>query len=234
MLEEIKKFYRIGLVYSSNAIEGFTYTESETKVLLEDGLTAGGKPFKDAMAVVGHAKAYDYMFSLLKLDGFAEKDLLFMHSLLAGSLDNQATPGTYRDINVFITGSKNPLPDHVEVPRLMAETFGEFDKAKDDFPPVILAAWLHKEIARVHPFADGNGRVARLAMNTVMIQRGHLPIIIPPILRSQYIQSLEISRVDPNSFYGFICECQINSQSDMIRLLKPLDSKDAKIKGPKL
>ena len=61
--EEIKEhdeYYRIGLTYSSNALEGNTLTLTETKVLLEDGLTAGGKPLKDCYEAVGHTKAYDY------------------------------------------------------------------------------------------------------------------------------------------------------------------------------
>lgn len=87
LLREIRDFYRVGIVYSSNAIEGCTYTLSETKILLEDGLTAGGKPLKDAYAVTGLARAYDYMFGLLHGAGLAEEDLLTMHGLLGGGLD---------------------------------------------------------------------------------------------------------------------------------------------------
>ena len=64
------------MTYTSNAIEGNTLTESETKVLLEDGLTVGGKPFKDFLEAEGHAKAYDYMFSLINSDDITEDDIL--------------------------------------------------------------------------------------------------------------------------------------------------------------
>ena len=57
MLDEIKDYYRIGLTWSSNALEGNTLTESETKVLLEDGLTVGGKPLRDTFEALGHATA---------------------------------------------------------------------------------------------------------------------------------------------------------------------------------
>jgi Fic family protein len=66
MLKQIKDYYRIGLTWSSNALEGNTLTESETKVLLEDGLTVGGKPLRDTFEALGHAKAYDFMFTLLE------------------------------------------------------------------------------------------------------------------------------------------------------------------------
>ena len=77
-LKEIQDFYRVEIVYSSNALEGYTYTIFETKILLEDGLTAGGKPMRDAYAVLGHARAYDYMFSLFNKSSISENDILFM------------------------------------------------------------------------------------------------------------------------------------------------------------
>ena len=44
LLEQIKNYYRIGLTYTSNALEGNSLTETETKIVLEDGITIGGKP----------------------------------------------------------------------------------------------------------------------------------------------------------------------------------------------
>ena len=62
---QIKAFYRIGFTWTSNALEGNSLAESETKVLIEDGLTIGGRPLRDMFEAVDHAKAYDYMFTLL-------------------------------------------------------------------------------------------------------------------------------------------------------------------------
>lgn len=59
LLSQIKNYYRIGLTWTSNALEGNTLTESETKVLLEDGLTVGGRPLRDTFEALGHASAYD-------------------------------------------------------------------------------------------------------------------------------------------------------------------------------
>lgn len=61
-LKELEAYFRVGLTYSSNALEGNTLTISETKILLEDGLTVGGKPLKYTFEALGHAKAYDFMF----------------------------------------------------------------------------------------------------------------------------------------------------------------------------
>ena len=52
-IKELDAYFKIGLTYSSNALEGNTLTISETKVLLEDGLTAGGKPLKDRLEAIG-------------------------------------------------------------------------------------------------------------------------------------------------------------------------------------
>ena len=81
MLEQIKAYYKIGLTWSSNALEGNTYTESETKVLLEDGLTVGGKPLRETFEVLGHGKAYAFMFTLIKRKEITEEHVLTMHKL---------------------------------------------------------------------------------------------------------------------------------------------------------
>ena len=90
---------------SSNALEGNTLTESETKVLLEDGLTVGGKPLRDTFEALGHAKAYDFMFSLLGKHEITETDILTMHKLFYSDIDGKAA-GVYRNIPVFISLSE--------------------------------------------------------------------------------------------------------------------------------
>lgn len=54
LLRQLKDYYKIGLTYSSNAVEGNSLTETETKVILENGLTVGGKPLKDCLEAIGH------------------------------------------------------------------------------------------------------------------------------------------------------------------------------------
>lgn len=55
-LKSLRAFYRVGLTYSSNAIEGNSLTETETKVVIEDGLTVGGKPLRDVYEALGHPR----------------------------------------------------------------------------------------------------------------------------------------------------------------------------------
>ncbi|NTV79420.1 MAG: Fic family protein, partial [Clostridiales bacterium] len=71
----------------------------------------------------------------------------------------------------------------------------------------------------IHPFKDGNGRIARLLMNTALIQEGYLPTVIPPVLRHEYIELLEKAHRDDKPFEHFIAERVIESQKEIMRLL---------------
>lgn len=115
LLGQIKSYYRIGLTWSSNALEGNTLTESETKILLEDGLTVGGKPLRDTFEALGHAQAYDFMFTLLGRREITEEDALTMHRMFYKDIDGEAA-GRYRDRPVIITGSKYPVCKVEKIP----------------------------------------------------------------------------------------------------------------------
>ena len=108
LLTQIKNYFRISLTWSSNALEGNTLTEIETKVLLEDGLTVGGKALREIFEVLGHANAYDLMFTLLSRHEITEADTLAMHRALYKDIDSK-TAGRYRDRSAIITGSQYPV-----------------------------------------------------------------------------------------------------------------------------
>ena len=88
-VKELDTYFRIGTTYSSNALEGNSLTLSETKVLLEDGITVGGKPIRDCYEATGHARAYDYMLEIARGGPlqFHETDILHLHGLFYGSID---------------------------------------------------------------------------------------------------------------------------------------------------
>ena len=86
-VKELDAYFRIGMTYTSNALEGNSLTLSETKVLLEDGITVGGKPIRDCYEATGHARAYDYMLETARGGPlqFREEDILRLHALFYGS-----------------------------------------------------------------------------------------------------------------------------------------------------
>ncbi|MDR3176055.1 MAG: Fic family protein [Desulfovibrio sp.] len=226
LLDQLKSYYRIGLVYTSNALEGFTYSESETRILIEEGLTAGGKSLRDALAVTGHAKACDYMFELLHSATIAEENVLFFHKLLEGSLDNESVPGEYRTTAAFVfsKGTGKTFLKPSQIPVAMEDFFSFAANERDKYHPVEFAAILHKKLVSIHPFADGNGRVSRLVMNASLIQKSFLPIIIPPILRAEYIDSLNASdQGNDSGFMNFMFRRQIEGQKEIIRLIEGED-----------
>jgi Fic family protein len=218
MLKEIKAYYRVGLTWSSNALEGNTLTETETKVLLEDGLTAGGKPLRDTFEALGHAQAYDFMFSLIRSRKITVTDSRTMHRMFYRDID-EACAGKYRDKQVFITGSDYPLCLPERIATEMEELFAWVVSSRKNFHPVEFAARLHKRFVFIHPFIDGNGRVARLLMNTALIQDGYMLAVIPPVLRQEYINSLELARKDDRHFIDFIAGRVYETQKEIMRLL---------------
>ena len=86
--------------------------------------------------------------------------------------------------------------------------------------PVVFSAMVHKRFVLIHPFGDGNGRVARLLMNLALLQEGYTITVIPPILRSEYISALEKAHVDDRDFITFIAERVKETQRDYLRLLQ--------------
>ena len=112
VVKQFKDYYRIRLTYTSNAIEGSTLTESETKVIIEDGITIGGKSLREHYEAIGHAKAYDHIYSLLN-KSISEDDVLYLHKLFFQQI-NPENAGRYRQKNVLITGT-----DYRKVPELM-------------------------------------------------------------------------------------------------------------------
>lgn len=220
MLVQLRKYYRLGLTWTSNAIEGSSYTESETKILLEDGITVAGKTLRETMATLGHAKAYDYMFSLLAQKGLTERDVLTMHEMLEGGMET-GSAGEYRNSAVFVTGTTFKFPSAAKVPGLMRTLFEKTIPGLSLLHPVIQAAQIHKELVTIHPFSDGNGRVARLAMNTLLIQQGYMPVQIYPVTRQEYIDSLRQAQVhgDDADFIELILQQEIESQKEILRIL---------------
>ena len=219
MLEQIQDYYRVRLTWTSNALEGNSLTESETKVLLEDGLTVGGKPLRDVFEAVDHAKAYDYMFSVFRERRIDEQTVLKMHELFYQNIEPEYA-GRYRDVRVLITGSQYPVAAPEKIQKEMDRLFEWVEKGREKYHPVEFAAQLHKRFVFIHPFKDGNGRVARLIMNLALIQDGYLPVIVPPILRGDYVSLLERAHRDDGDFMEFIAEREFESQKEILRLFQ--------------
>jgi len=221
-LRQLKEYYRIGLTWASNALEGNSLTESETKVVIEDGITVGGKPLRDYFEAIGHSDAFDLLYRLAKGDAITEQDILELHRLFYYRIDSEHA-GKYRERNVIITGTDYLPPAASALPAAMAEFVAEIPLLRK-MHPVIYAALLHLKLVTIHPFVDGNGRSARLLMNLALLQAGYPITIIPPVLRGDYIAALrESNRGNNEPFINFITCSVWESQREYLRLLTSLD-----------
>lgn len=221
VVKQLRDYYRVGLTYTSNAIEGNTLTESETKVIIEDGLTIGGKSLREHFEAIGHAKAYDHIYSLLD-SHISEGDVLHLHSLFFGQIDAE-NAGKYRQKNVIITGTDYLPPDYIEVPVLMAKHIENFNKEPEHSHPLEWAGDLHAEFESIHPFIDGNGRIGRLLLSVTAMKSGYCPVIVPPIRRAAYISALQkTNRGDLVTLRFFVLSVIQEEMKSLLRLVENL------------
>ena len=222
-LKSLREYYRVGLTYTSNALEGNSLTESETKVVIEDGLTIEGKPLRDHYEAVGHAKAYDYVYQITEKEGLTEEDIQNLHRLFYQQIDAEKA-GHYRNVKVYISGSSYAVAAVSKIPGEMQKLVKWYNDNEKKLHPIELAATLHQRFVFIHPFVDGNGRVARLLMNLALLRNGFTIAIIPAILRHEYIYSLETAHTRPEVFTDFIADRVIATQFDLLRLMRDDDT----------
>jgi Fic family protein len=187
--ENLDNWFAVELTYNSNALEGNTLTRQETAVVIEKGLTVAGKSIREHLEATNHAEALSYVKTLVKNNEITEKDILAIHGLILKGIDD-ANAGRYRNLSVRISGSTVILPNPQKVQSLMT-SFMEWLVSKPKLHPVQFAAEAHYQFVTIHPFIDGNGRVARLLMNLLLMRDGYPPAIIRKEDRLAYINSLE-------------------------------------------
>ena len=191
-LKSLDDYFRIGFTYSSNALEGNTLTISETKILLEDGITVGGRPLKDCYEAVGHGAAYDFMLELARQQDMCitEDTIKKLHRLFYQKVDdNQA--GQYRSVQVYISGTEYIPPAPDEIPQLMKHLTDQIRSSRGTLHPIELAAMAHKRLVDIHPFIDGNGRTGRLLVNLELMKAGYPPIDIKFADRNSYYNAFD-------------------------------------------
>lgn len=191
LVRNLDDWFRVELTYTSNAIEGNTLTRRETALVVEKGLTVGGKSLTEHLEATNHAHALDWVKEQIKRKPTAlkEKDILHIHDVILKGIDDQ-NAGHYRSVPVRISGSAVILPNPLKVPDLMQD-FAEWLSRNEGLHPVELGAEAHYRLVTIHPFVDGNGRCARLLMNMIFLMSGYPAAIIRKRDRLAYIGSLE-------------------------------------------
>ncbi len=185
VLTELRQRFEVRLTHHSTAIEGNTLTLSETQIVLEKGVTIGGKSVREHLEVIGHRDALTYLQELLQ-EPLTERTIRELHSLVM----KESEGGAYRGLNVMAAGTEFRYPDHVRLPELMAD-FVSWWNTPHGLHPVEAASEAHLRFVTIHPFQDGNGRVGRLLLNLSLLQSGYPIAVIPVSRRADYIAALE-------------------------------------------
>ena len=190
ILARIRQSLNLEWIYNSNAIEGSTLSLQETRLILETGLTIGGKSMREHFEVINHQQAIGYVEELVREDiEISPYHIRQIHQLVLTNIDD-TNAGQYRNTPVRIAGAEHRPPDAWEIPQLMTDWGNWLLGAQGDQNIVVLAASAHHRLAAIHPFVDGNGRTARLAMNLILMKQGYPPTVIENIHRQQYYRAL--------------------------------------------
>ncbi len=208
VLENYDTVFEIEYTHNSTAIEGNTLTLVETKLLLEDKLSIGGKMLREIFEVINHGKAFTFVRKCIAerkpLDESILKDI---HAIL---MENIMVGGVYRDVSVYITGARHTPPPPTLAYQQIKVFYEDLVQKQAQLNPIEYAAWTHGEFVKIHPFVDGNGRTSRLIMNYQLMAAGFLPVSIAKEDRLSYFKALE----------AYAVEGDLTPFSDMIAVLE--------------
>ncbi|MGL6169543.1 MAG: Fic family protein [Fusobacteriaceae bacterium] len=214
-IARIRENYIIKNTYNSNAIEGNTLTEMETRVIIETGMTVAKKTLREHLEVKNHAEAIFYIEEL-KDRKLTEYDLKSIHSIVLDGIDRD-NAGQYRKIDVVIGGATHSVTSAHLVPQEMEELMSWYRSETITLDRIIEFTC---KFVNIHPFIDGNGRTSRLLTNLELLKIGYPPITILAIDRLEYYLALD------NSYYNdyilvkdFYCNYIINSLKEHHGLL---------------
>lgn len=193
VLSSFDNSFNIEYAHNSTAIEGNTLTLIQTKAIIEDGLSVGGKELREIYEVVNHSKAFSYVQKCVAegkpLNESIVKDI---HALL---MENILLGGVYRNVEVRISGAGHRPPVPNEMYRQIKGFFADLPY-KTELNAIELAVWTHAEFVRIHPYTDGNGRTSRMIMNYQLMSNGFLPVSIAKENRLSYFEALEAYAVN--------------------------------------
>jgi len=202
--EALLKQLRVKWIFNSNAIEGNTLTEGDTSFIIENGLTVQGKSLFEHNQVIGHIKALDIVYGLLNKDTIQEEDFFLLHKAIQTEIliDSERPNGAYKVIaNGRWINNEHiyyPHPDDTQyLMDLWFKTFGDMTKTIESKEEAIkIYTDMHISFAGIHPFYDGNGRLARLIANLPLLKHGYLPIIVSSENRAEYIELLSTYNIN--------------------------------------
>lgn len=229
-LKKIEEAYNIEYTYESNRIEGNTLTLQETELVVNEGVTIAGKSMREHLEAINHAEAIDYIRDFAKSGiEISERTIKEIHALVLHGI-NRENAGRYRSVPVRISGSTHTPPQPYQLAEQMETFMARFREMEaQGTHPVLVAAYLHEVLVRIHPFIDGNGRTSRLLMNLYLLRNGYTLVNLKGSdeVRRTYYDALEASHTDPVPFQRLVIEAEISSLRSYLSVLGAPGFKEA-------
>jgi len=213
-LKKIQDALDIEYTYESNRIEGNTLTLQETALVVNEGVTISGKSMREHLEAINHTEAINYIKDIAKRDiEINERTIKEIHSLILHGIDRE-NAGRYRTVPVMISGSTYMPPQPYLIEKQMEDFMIRFKQMEEEkVHPVLVAAYLHDELVRIHPFIDGNGRTSRLLMNLYLLRNGYVIITLKGSNDAKvgYYKALEKSHAEhlTEDFQQLVVEAEI-------------------------
>ena len=204
---DINQQFMIDFNYNSNHLEGNTLTYGQTKLLLLFGDTIGNASIQDYEEM----KAHNVGLELMKVEAKDKNRMLSEHfirelnqTILVRDFYKTSRDGDYRyKINVGVyktrpnsvitpTGELFDYASPEETPSLMGDLVEWYrnEEQRGKLKAEELAALFHYRYIRIHPFEDGNGRIARLLVNYIFLRNNYPMLVIRTDDRQNYLKTL--------------------------------------------
>ena len=224
VVKRLREEMEIEYTYNSNALEGNTLTLRETQLVIREGMTIGGKSLREHLEARNHPKAIEYVESLTNRS-LEESNILKVHEMIFSGIVENA--GNCRNAQVYIEGTDYLPPPAFEVPTLVKELLEWLTKNPEELRPIEIAAVFHHKLVSIHPFDDGNGRVARLLANLLLLKHGYPFTVTKNVDRRRYYDTLrKADHDDLKPFVNFIARCVEQSLDLYLSAIQPSDKKN--------
>ena len=205
IVKKLNEQFALEWTYNSNAIEGNTLSLQETEIVLNRGITIGGKTVNEHLEAINHKEGISLIKEIIhqKME-LSEEIIKEVHRIILKGIDDLEA-GCYRRTNVRIVGARMIPPQAMKISKLMTELLNWYYENLKVLPTPELAALFHYKFVCIHPFIDGNGRVARLLMNLILMKNGYPPTVILKVDRKKYYRVLNDGNLgDLEPFVNFI------------------------------
>ena len=186
----VSKDFLIDFVQNTLSLEGKPVCKETVNAVFED-LEADINE-KEKKSIINAFNAFSFILNLLEnKEELDENKLKDLHEII---MDGFGNGGLYRNVDISIKGSNHTPPSHIKVYDRMKKYFDTINQDGVELYEQI--AFSHLQLAKIHPFLDGNGRCARLVLNYNLLKNGLKPIIIEANKKDEYFNYLEEFKVN--------------------------------------